>query len=190
MGYTGSAKKIYNVVAKIKKNRMQVRNTIEEVLCLSAQRGYTVFYKNYEDNNVLSDIVFAYPTSIEMMRTWSYVLIMDTHIKQTKKVQSATVGSGRNDPDWKSNVLKTKWQSKPDFLHYLFTTWLNPFVHKFVRYWTKRVMHFGVETTNQAESEYSVLKLWLSTCPGDLEIVFLNIDSLIEGQIADIKASL
>ncbi|KAI5677226.1 hypothetical protein M9H77_08176 [Catharanthus roseus] len=51
-------------------------------------------------------------------------------------------------------------------------------------------MHFEVETTNRAESEHSVLKLWLSTCHGDLDTVFLNIDSLIEGQIADIKASL
>ncbi|KAI5675805.1 hypothetical protein M9H77_06755 [Catharanthus roseus] len=69
-------------------------------------------------------------------------------------------------------------------------TWLNPLTHKFVRVWTKSVMHFGVETTNRAESEHSVLKLWLSTCHGDLDTVFLNIDSLIEGQIADIKASL
>ncbi|KAI5681573.1 hypothetical protein M9H77_02801 [Catharanthus roseus] len=46
------------------------------------------------------------------------------------------------------------------------------------------------KTTNRAESEHSVLKLWLSTCHGDLDTVFLNIDSLIEGQIADIKASL
>ncbi|KAI5654462.1 hypothetical protein M9H77_31649 [Catharanthus roseus] len=45
-------------------------------------------------------------------------------------------------------------------------------------------------TTNRAESEHSVLKLWLSTCHGDLDTVFLNIDSLIEGQIVDIKASL
>ncbi|KAI5661935.1 hypothetical protein M9H77_21258 [Catharanthus roseus] len=51
-------------------------------------------------------------------------------------------------------------------------------------------MHFGVETTNRAESEHSVLKLWLSTCHGDLDTIFLNINSLIEGQIADIKASL
>ncbi|KAI5661967.1 hypothetical protein M9H77_21290 [Catharanthus roseus] len=41
-----------------------------------------------------------------------------------------------------------------------------------------------------AESEHSVLKLWLSTCHGDLDTVFLNIDSLIEGQIADIKTLL
>ncbi|KAI5671512.1 hypothetical protein M9H77_11876 [Catharanthus roseus] len=51
-------------------------------------------------------------------------------------------------------------------------------------------MHFGVETTNLLESEHSVLKLWLSTCHGDLDTVFLNIDSLIEGQITDIKSSL
>ncbi|KAI5650163.1 hypothetical protein M9H77_36168 [Catharanthus roseus] len=43
--------KIYNVIAKIKRNRMQGRNTVEEVLCLSAQRGYTVFYRNCDDNN-------------------------------------------------------------------------------------------------------------------------------------------
>ncbi|KAI5659482.1 hypothetical protein M9H77_28275 [Catharanthus roseus] len=51
-------------------------------------------------------------------------------------------------------------------------------------------MHFGVETTNRAESEHSVLKLWLSTCHGDLDTVFLNIDSLIQAQVAEIKYSL
>ncbi|KAI5664922.1 hypothetical protein M9H77_24245 [Catharanthus roseus] len=34
------------------RNRMQGRNTVEEVLRLSAKRGYTVFYRNGEDNNV------------------------------------------------------------------------------------------------------------------------------------------
>ncbi|KAI5677922.1 hypothetical protein M9H77_08872 [Catharanthus roseus] len=50
-----SAQKIYNVVAKIKSNRMQGRNIVEEVLRLSAERGYTVFHRNREDSNVLSD---------------------------------------------------------------------------------------------------------------------------------------
>ncbi|KAI5677910.1 hypothetical protein M9H77_08860 [Catharanthus roseus] len=59
-----------------------------------------------------------------------------------------------------------------------------------VRVWTSEVLHFGVETTNRAESEHSVLKLSLSTCHGDLDTVFLNIDSLIKGQIAEIKTSL
>ncbi|KAI5666694.1 hypothetical protein M9H77_16547 [Catharanthus roseus] len=76
--------KIYNVVAKIKKNKMQGRNTMEEVLCLSAKRGYTIFYRNCDESNVLSDIVIAYPTSIAMIRTWSYVLIMDTTYKTNK----------------------------------------------------------------------------------------------------------
>ncbi|KAI5680538.1 hypothetical protein M9H77_01765 [Catharanthus roseus] len=35
----------------------------------------------------------------------------------------------------KLDVLKTKWQKRPDFLHYLFTTWLDPLAHKFVRVW-------------------------------------------------------
>ncbi|KAI5657226.1 hypothetical protein M9H77_26019 [Catharanthus roseus] len=75
------AQKIYNLVAKIKKNKIQGRNTVEEVLCLSAKQGYTVFYRNREDSNALSNIVDAHPTSIEMMRTWLYVLIMDTTYK-------------------------------------------------------------------------------------------------------------
>ncbi|KAI5676121.1 hypothetical protein M9H77_07071 [Catharanthus roseus] len=76
--------KIYNVVAKIKRDRMQGRNTVEEVLHLSAERSYTVFYRNGEDNNVLSDIVAAHLTSIAMIRTWPYVLIMDTTYKTNK----------------------------------------------------------------------------------------------------------
>ncbi|KAI5652366.1 hypothetical protein M9H77_29553 [Catharanthus roseus] len=46
------AQKIYNVVAKIKNNRMQGRNTVKEVLCLSAQRGYKVFYRNRQESNM------------------------------------------------------------------------------------------------------------------------------------------
>ncbi|KAI5671502.1 hypothetical protein M9H77_11866 [Catharanthus roseus] len=44
--------------------------------------------------------------------------------------------------------------------------------------------------TNRAESEHAVLKLWLLTCHDDLDTVFLNIDSLIQSQIAGIKSSL
>ncbi|KAI5652749.1 hypothetical protein M9H77_29936 [Catharanthus roseus] len=89
VGCAVTAKKIYNVVAKIKKNKMQSRNTIEEVLCLSTKRDYTIFYRNREDSNMLSDTVVAYPTSIEMFKTWPYV-------------QHATVGSGRDDPTGKN----------------------------------------------------------------------------------------
>ncbi|KAI5659007.1 hypothetical protein M9H77_27800 [Catharanthus roseus] len=81
-----SAQKIYNIVARIKKNRMQGRNTVEEVLSLSDKQDYTVFYRNREDSNMLSDIVVAHPTSNEMLRTWLYV-------------QHATVVSRRDDPD-------------------------------------------------------------------------------------------
>ncbi|KAI5657910.1 hypothetical protein M9H77_26703 [Catharanthus roseus] len=257
VGCAVSAQKIFNAVAKIKKNRMQGRNKVEEVLCLSAKRDYTVFYRNREDSNVLSDIVVAHPTSIKMMRTWSYVnmpllevvgmtptenqedvcdhdqedvtdrecglmpLIGDVfntayhmlhrrHINQnvlaklTELTKDEEIASQFVNGSWKKlldeidkqeylrklDALKTKWKNRPEFLHYLFNNWFNPFAHKLVRYWTKIHMHFWVETTNRAESEHSVLKLWLSTCHGDLATAFLNIDSFIKGQIADIKASL
>ncbi|KAI5681502.1 hypothetical protein M9H77_02730 [Catharanthus roseus] len=84
VGCAVSSQKIYNAVAKIKRNRMQGRNTVEEVLRLNAKRGYTVFCRNDEDSNVLSDIVVAHPTSIAMIRTWPYVLIIDTTYKTNK----------------------------------------------------------------------------------------------------------
>ncbi|KAI5650607.1 hypothetical protein M9H77_36612 [Catharanthus roseus] len=87
-----NAQKIYNVLAKIKRNWMQGKNTVEEVLCLSAQRAYTVFHRNREESNVLSDIVVAHPISIAMIRTWPYVLIMDTTYK---------TNNYRNDSDRK-----------------------------------------------------------------------------------------
>ncbi|KAI5672729.1 hypothetical protein M9H77_13093 [Catharanthus roseus] len=192
---------------------------VEEVLCLSAQQGYTIFYRNCDDSNVLIYIIVAHPTSIQMMRTWSYVQYAtvrsrrddsDWHIDQnvlaklTELIKDHEVASRFVNSSWhkllneideqeylrKLDVLKTKWQKRSDFLHYLFTTWLNPLAHKFVRVWTSRVLYFGVETANHVESEHSVLKLWLLTCHGDLDTVFLNIDSLIEGQIANIKSSL
>ncbi|KAI5676745.1 hypothetical protein M9H77_07695 [Catharanthus roseus] len=57
---------------------MQGINTVVEVLCLRAERDYTVFHRNRKESNVLSDIVIALPTSIAMITTWPYVLIMDT----------------------------------------------------------------------------------------------------------------
>ncbi|KAI5680709.1 hypothetical protein M9H77_01936 [Catharanthus roseus] len=64
---------------------MQGRNMVEEVLYLSAKRGYTVFYRNCEESNVLSNIIIAHPTSIAMIRMWPYVLIMDTTYKMNKE---------------------------------------------------------------------------------------------------------
>ncbi|KAI5681577.1 hypothetical protein M9H77_02805 [Catharanthus roseus] len=184
---------------------MQGQNTIDEVLCLSAQQGYTVFYRNCEGNNVLSDIVVAHLTSIEIIRTWSYKMYNTPRLEvvgmtptgknftvattfmrneqtmtyrwvlqQIKHLYFSSAMSIENQQDVNEHEPKAKWKSMPDFLHYLFNTWLNPLAHKFVRCWTKSVMHFGVEITNRAESEHSVLKLWLSTCHGDLDTVFLN----------------
>ncbi|KAI5677911.1 hypothetical protein M9H77_08861 [Catharanthus roseus] len=84
VGCAVTAQKIYNVVMNIKSNRMQGRNIVEEVFCLSAQRGYTVFYRKREESNVLSDIVITHPTLIAMIRTWQYVLIIDTTHKTNK----------------------------------------------------------------------------------------------------------
>ncbi|KAI5669047.1 hypothetical protein M9H77_18900 [Catharanthus roseus] len=120
----------------IKKNWMQGRNMIEEVLCLSAQRGYTIFYRNREESNVLSDIVVAHPTSIAMIRTWPYVLIIDStgnsfYVQLTS--YDIQMGSSTN-------------QALICYVCYV----------KWLQVWTSQVLHFGVEIMNRAESEHSV----------------------------------
>ncbi|KAI5659287.1 hypothetical protein M9H77_28080 [Catharanthus roseus] len=167
VGCVVSAQKIYNVVAKIKKNRMYNMPLLEVVGMTPIGKNFTVattFMRN------------------EQAMTYRWVL------QQIKHLYFSSTMSIESQQDL--NVHEPKWRKRPDFLYYLFTTWLNPLAHKFVRVWTGRVMHFGVDTTNRAESEHSILKLWLSTCHGDLDTVFLNIDSLIQSQITDIKSSL
>ncbi|KAI5675281.1 hypothetical protein M9H77_06231 [Catharanthus roseus] len=97
VGYAVSAKKIYNVVVKIKRNWMQGRNTVEEVLCLSAQRGYTVFHRNREKSNVLSDIVVAHTTSIAMIRTYNMSFLEALHMTPTGKNFTVATGSIINE---------------------------------------------------------------------------------------------
>ncbi|KAI5656515.1 hypothetical protein M9H77_25308 [Catharanthus roseus] len=115
----------------MKKKMMQGNNTVEEVICLSAQRGYTIFYRNCDESKVLSDIVVAYPTSIQMMRTCGYQIYIDCLSYSINKVQYAIVGGRRDDSN-----------------------------------------RYG------------------STCHDNLDTVFLNIGSIIEGQIVEIKKSL
>ncbi|KAI5662601.1 hypothetical protein M9H77_21924 [Catharanthus roseus] len=191
VGCAVRVQKIYNVVAKIKKNKMKGRKTVEEVLCLSAQQGYTVFYRNCEESNLHSDIVVAHQHQFQLLECGNmYNMPLLEAVGMTPTGKNITVATAFMCNEQTTTYIWTRWQRRPDFLHYLFNTWLNPLAHKFYRVWTSEVLHFGVEITNRAESEHSVLKLWLSTCHGDLDTTFLNIDSLIEGQIAEIKTSL
>ncbi|KAI5648379.1 hypothetical protein M9H77_34384 [Catharanthus roseus] len=62
----------------MKKKRMEGCNTVEEVLHQCNQWGYMCYWRNCEENNILSDIVVAHLVSILMMGTKPFVLIMDT----------------------------------------------------------------------------------------------------------------
>ncbi|KAI5666323.1 hypothetical protein M9H77_16176 [Catharanthus roseus] len=83
---------------------------IEKVLRLSTERGYTVFHRNREDNNVLSDIVVTYPTSIAIIRTWPYALIMDTAYK-TKKYNMLLLECVEMTPTGKNFTVATTFMS-------------------------------------------------------------------------------
>ncbi|KAI5671635.1 hypothetical protein M9H77_11999 [Catharanthus roseus] len=110
VGCAVSVQKICNVVAKIKRNRMQRRNTVEEVLCLSAERDYTVFHRNREESNVLSDIVVAHPTLIAMIRTYNMSLLEAVGMTLIGKNFTVAIGSiiNQGEPLVKLEMLKTR----------------------------------------------------------------------------------
>ncbi|KAI5664572.1 hypothetical protein M9H77_23895 [Catharanthus roseus] len=68
-----NSQKIYNVVAKIKRNRIQGRNTVEEILRLSVERGYTI--------------------SIEMVRTTTYNMPLLECVGMTPTGKNFTVAT-------------------------------------------------------------------------------------------------
>lgn len=59
-----------------------------------------------------------------------------------------------------------------------------------MRVWTGKILYFGSKTKNWVEYEHSVLKAWALTCICDLDMIFLKIHSLIEGQVVEIKRTL
>ncbi|KAI5667018.1 hypothetical protein M9H77_16871 [Catharanthus roseus] len=79
-----TSRTIYNTRAMIKKDRMKGCDIVEEVLHLCSNSRYTYFLRNFDESTILSDIVFAHPTSIQMLKTWPYVLILDTNYKTNK----------------------------------------------------------------------------------------------------------
>ncbi|KAI5650419.1 hypothetical protein M9H77_36424 [Catharanthus roseus] len=171
----------YNVVAKIKKNRMQRRNTVEEVLYLSAQRSYTVFYRNCEESNVQYAIIGSCSMTLTGKNFTVAIAFMcnEQHLYVTSAMSTGHV-----------QFLMTMSQSRHNQNMLAKLTEMVKDEEVAQQVWTSQVMLFGVETTNCAESEHLGLKLWFSTYHGDLDTVFLSIDTLIEGQIVEIKTSL
>ncbi|KAI5683989.1 hypothetical protein M9H77_05217 [Catharanthus roseus] len=148
----------------MKKKRMEGRNMVE-VLHQCNQQGYMCFWRNCEENNILSDIIVAHSVSILMMRTWPFVLIMDRTYK-TNKYDMLLLEAVGMTPTRKTFTVTTAFMRNEKFLY------------------------FESGTMNRAESEHLLLKAWIATTQGDLDIVFLKIDSLIEGQITKIKTTL
>ncbi|KAI5663482.1 hypothetical protein M9H77_22805 [Catharanthus roseus] len=62
-------KTIYNARTKMKKKRMERRNTVEEVLHQCNQQGYRCYWRNCGENNIRNDIVVVNPVSILIITT-------------------------------------------------------------------------------------------------------------------------
>ncbi|KAI5664065.1 hypothetical protein M9H77_23388 [Catharanthus roseus] len=161
-----SKQTICNARAKIKKKRMEGCNTVEERKC--------------EENNILSDIIVVHLVSILTMRTWPFVLIMDTTYK-TNKYNMLLLEAVRMTPTRKTFTVANTFMRNE-----------KAEIYKWVLQQLKNLYFESLEhiTTNRAESEHSLLKAWIATRHDDLDTVFLKINSLIKRQITEIKSIL
>ncbi|KAH6787647.1 hypothetical protein C2S52_007199, partial [Perilla frutescens var. hirtella] len=107
------------------------------------------------------------------MSAWSVLMLSSTENEYAKILKSI-------DNDYKDY---------PGVLKYVKDTWLTPYKQRFVAAWTNKIMHFGNLTTNRAESAHAKLKKWLGSSQGDFDSSWTIINSLIELQSAEIKAS-
>ncbi|KAI5658216.1 hypothetical protein M9H77_27009 [Catharanthus roseus] len=153
----------------MKKKRMEGHKTVEEVLHQCNKRGYKCYWKNCEENNFLSDIVVAYPISILTMRTWPFVLTMDTTHKMSKYNMALLETVGMTPTRKTFSVAAAVMQNK-----------------KVETY----VFAFRVRDHESGQERICTIEAMDRKRHGDLDTAFLKIDSLIEGQIAEMKTTL
>ncbi|KAI5668574.1 hypothetical protein M9H77_18427 [Catharanthus roseus] len=89
------------LLRKIKRNRKQGRNTVEEVLCLSTQRGYTVFYRNREESNVL-----------KRTSQWQLLLCAMNRLQQTDEFFNKSSQIAKIKTSLEISKLKGKYGAK------------------------------------------------------------------------------
>ncbi|KAH6792406.1 hypothetical protein C2S52_002883 [Perilla frutescens var. hirtella] len=107
------------------------------------------------------------------MSAWSALLLSSTENEYTQVLKS----------------IDNNYKDYLGVLKYVKDTWLTSYKQRFVAAWTNKIMHFGNLTTNRAESAHAKLKKWLGSSQGDFDSSWTIINSLIELQCTEIKAS-
>ncbi|KAL4559413.1 hypothetical protein LXL04_031551 [Taraxacum kok-saghyz] len=77
-------KTIYNARDKIKMNEKAGKTDIQLLLSFLEEGGYTYFYRANDISNVMEDLFFMHPTSVQLWHAFPYVMLMDATYKTNK----------------------------------------------------------------------------------------------------------
>ncbi|CAL1384718.1 unnamed protein product [Linum trigynum] len=76
-------KQMYNINSKTRLDEMGEMDVIQFALYGAEQRGYHICLQK-DSNNVLTNLFFAHPTSIQMLHAWPYVILIDSTYKTNR----------------------------------------------------------------------------------------------------------
>ncbi|XP_057527484.1 protein FAR-RED IMPAIRED RESPONSE 1-like isoform X1 [Amaranthus tricolor] len=75
---------IYNIRQSIRREEMEGRTSLQHCLHMATELNYVV-WTDLDIEGQLSRLLIANPTSIQMIRTWPYVVLIDTTYKTNKQ---------------------------------------------------------------------------------------------------------
>ena len=75
---------IYNVRQSIRREEMEGRTLLQHYLYMATEHNYVV-WTDLDIDRDLSRLLVANPTSIQMICTWPYVVLIDTTYKTNKE---------------------------------------------------------------------------------------------------------
>ena len=77
-------KHIYNARNKIKVEAMGGRTVVQQLMHYIEEHGYYMWNRTDQDSNQILDLMFCHPRSLQMLRLFPYVLLMDTTYKTNR----------------------------------------------------------------------------------------------------------
>ena len=79
-----SMNQIYSVRQSIRREEMGGRTPLQHSLNMATEHNYVV-WTDLDSEGQLNRLLIANPTSIQMIRTWPYVVLIDTTYKTNKQ---------------------------------------------------------------------------------------------------------
>ncbi|XP_012858922.1 PREDICTED: uncharacterized protein LOC105978057 [Erythranthe guttata] len=79
-----SVKHVYNQLEKMKKENMAGKTVIQHVMSNLQENGYEYLYRSNEAGDTLTDLMFAAPISLKLLRLFSHVILMDCTYKTNR----------------------------------------------------------------------------------------------------------